>query len=294
MDRAAARTGVVFGLAAYVWWGLVPIYFKAVAHVPAMEVLAHRIIWSIVLLAVLMRVYGRWAAALAVLRDRGTLLTLCGSTTLLACNWFTFIWAVANDQLREASLGYFINPLVSVMLGFVFLGERLRRWQMVSVALAAVGVLFLAYSYGRPPWVALILAGSFGLYGLLRKTARADSLVGLSVETMILGPIAAAYLGYLLVTGHAVFGSLSLGTDGLLALGGVITAVPLLWFANAARRLRLATMGFLQYVAPSLQLTLAVVAFGEAFTRAHGVSFGLIWAALAIYSVDTFRASRGK
>lgn len=285
---------MVFGLAAYLWWGLVPIYFKAVAHVPAMEVLAHRIIWSIVLLTILMRVYGRWAAALAVLRDRGTLLTLCGSTTLLACNWFTFIWAVANDQVREASLGYFINPLVSVMLGFVFLRERLRRWQMVSVALAAVAVLLLAYSYGKPPWVALILAGSFGLYGLLRKTARADSLVGLSVETMILGPIAAAYLGYLLVSGNAVFGSLSLGTDGLLALGGVVTAVPLLWFANAARRLRLATMGFLQYIAPSMQLTLAVVAFGEAFTRAHTVTFGLIWAALAIYSVDTFRASRGK
>jgi chloramphenicol-sensitive protein RarD len=260
--------------------------------VSAPEVLAHRIIWSVVLLAVLMRVYGRWRVAVAALRDRRTVMTLLGTTGLIALNWFVFIWAVANDQVLQASLGYFINPLVNVLLGFVFLRERLRRWQTFSVMLAAVSVAYLAYSVGAIPLVALVLAGSFGFYGLLRKTAKVDALVGLTVETMLLLPLALAYLGYLAARQECVFGTESWRMNVLLAMGGVITAVPLLWFTNAARRLRLATLGFLQYVAPTGHFLLAVVAYGEPFARTHLISFACIWTALLIYSLDTARHSR--
>jgi len=278
---------VAYALAAYLWWGMVPIYFKAVAYVPAMEVLAHRIVWSVVLLIILMRVYGRWRTALEALRCPKTVITLCVTTLLLALNWFTFIWAVAHDQVLQASLGYFINPLLSVLLGFVFLGERLRRWQMFSVALATVGVIYLTIACGQMPAVALILATTFGVYGLLRKTAKVDALVGLTVETVLIGPFALAYLIYLGVGGVGFFATVSRGTDLLLAFAGVVTAVPLLWFANAARRLRLSTLGFLQYIAPSLQFLLAVAAYGEIFTKEHLITFTCIWTALVIYSIDT-------
>ena len=291
--RRAARAGVGYGVAAYGWWGLVPVYFKAVAHVAPAEVLAHRIIWSVVLLAVLMRIYGRWRAAVAALRSRSTVITLLGTTTLIALNWFVFIWAVVHDRVLEASLGYFINPLVNVLLGFVFLRERLRRWQMLSVALAAVGVAYLTFNYGQVPIIALVLAGSFGLYGLLRKTAKVDALTGLTVETTLLAPLALAYLGVLAWGHECSFGTESWRTSGLLALGGVITAVPLLWFTNAARRLRLATLGFLQYLAPTGHFLLAVVAYGEPFSQVHLICFACIWTALVIYSIDTVTHAPG-
>jgi len=289
---STAVAGVLFGLAAFLWWGLVPIYFKAVAHVSPWEVLAHRIVWSVVLLAVLMRVYRRWPAAVEAVRCRQTVVTLLGTTVLIALNWFVFIWAVGNDRLLEASLGYFINPLVNVLLGFVFLRERLRRWQWISVALAAAGVIYLTWRLGTLPTVGLLLAGSFGFYGLLRKTARVDALVGLTLETTLLAPLALAYLLYLASQEACAFGFQSRQTDVLLALAGVITAVPLLWFANAARRLRLATIGFLQYLAPSLQFMLAVLVYGEPFSTSHLTAFACIWTALAIYSVDTARSRR--
>lgn len=285
---------MAYGVAAYLWWGLVPVYFKAVAHVTPGEVLAHRVIWSVVLLAVLMRIYGRWPGAAAALRDRKTILTLLGTTTLIAANWFVFIWAVDHDRVLEASLGYFINPLVNVLLGLVFLRERLRRWQMVSVALAALGVTYLTLSYGSLPAVALVLAGTFGFYGLLRKTAKVDALVGLTIETTLLAPLAFAYLVYLTSRRECCFGTQAWQTDVLLAAAGVVTAVPLLWFTKAARRLRLATLGFLQYLAPTGHFLLAVVAFGETFTQAHLVSFACIWAALLIYSVDTATCPPGE
>ena len=287
-----ARVGVAFGVAAYLWWGLVPIYFKAVAHVPATEVLAHRIIWSTVLLAGLMGWFGRWPAAIASLKSRRTMVTLGATTVLIACNWFVFIWAVANDRLLEASLGYFINPLLNVLLGVVFLRERLRRWQIVSVVLAGIGVFYRTVQLGELPVVALILAGTFGMYGLLRKTAPVDALSGLTVETALLLPFAVGYAVYMGVGDRAVFGTSSVGTSVLLAMGGIITAVPLLWFTNAARRLRLATLGFLQYIAPTLQFLLAVAAFDEPFRRGQLVSFGCIWIALAIYSADTAWSAR--
>lgn len=298
-DHAEARVGIMFGLACYGWWGLVPIYFKAVRQVPAAEVLAHRVIWSVVLLAVLMRLYRRWGAAGVALRQHGSIALLACTTVLIAANWFTFIWAVANDHVLQASLGYYINPLVNVLLGFVVLKERLRRAQLVSVGLAAVGVIYLAVQLGEWPIVALFLAFTFGFYGLLRKIARVDALTGLTIETGFLLIPALAYLVFLGFAAGAegtdsrlVFGHHSRAMDALLMLGGVITAVPLLWFANAARRLRLATIGFLQYIAPSVQFLLAVAVYGERFTTAHLVSFVCIWSALAIYTADAWRVAK--
>jgi len=284
-----ARIGVAYGLGAYLSWGFVPIYFKAVSGVPALEVLAHRVVWSVLLLVCILRWRKRLRSAWSVMRDRTVLLTLIGTTILIAVNWFTFIWAVANDRLLEAGLGYFTNPLVNVLLGFVFLRERVRPWQAVSVLLAAIGVGVRTYYLGSLPAVALILAFSFGFYGLLRKTARVEALIGLTVETTILLPFALAYLGYLTATHHIVFGAQSWSTTLLLAMCGAITSIPLLWFTNAARRLRLATIGFMQYLAPTFQCLLAVVVYGEPFARTQWITFGFIWTALAIYSVDALR-----
>jgi len=290
--KRSARVGVAYGLAAYLAWGLVPIYFKAVAQVAPLEVLTHRVIWSVALLAGLMLARRRVRLVLEAARSRRTMVTLLGTTVLIACNWFIFIWSVANNHVLQASLGYYINPLVNVLLGVVFLKERLRPGQTVSVVLAATGVTYLALSYGRLPWIALMLAGSFGLYGLLRKTAPVGSLVGLTVETTLLAPLAVGYALYLWMTGNGSFARGDLGIDGLLALAGVVTAVPLLWFTSAARRLRLTTMGFLQYLAPTGHFLLAVLAYREQFTAAQAVTFVCIWAALAIYSFDTVRAGR--
>ncbi len=281
---------MAFALAAFTAWGFIPLYFKAVAVVPPLEVLAHRVLWSLVLLLLIQLVRGRLGRVGAALRHGRTLAVLAVTTVLVAGNWLVFIWSVTNAHLLEASLGYFINPLVSVLLGFVFLRERLRPGQLLAVGLAMVGVLWLAVGTGTLPWVALFLAGSFGLYGLLRKLTRPDGVTGLAVETLLLAPVA---LGWLVLSGRRgvlVFGQGDGTLTWLLVAAGVVTALPLVWFAEGARRLRLATLGFLQYVAPSLQFLLAVVAFGEPFSRDHAVSFGLIWTALAIYSVDTARS----
>jgi chloramphenicol-sensitive protein RarD len=286
-NARAARVGVAYGVAAYLWWGLCPIYFKAIASVPALQILGHRIVWSVVLLVLLTLVQRRWAPVWTVCRDRRTLLRLCVTTALIANNWGLFIWAVTHDQLLQASFGYFINPLVNVLLGFVFLRERLRRMQTVAVLLAVAGVAYLIIGYGQVPWLALVLAFSFGFYGFLRKTTRADALVGLTVETALLTPIALAYLVYQGLRGDGAFGMVSREMDLLLVSAGVVTAVPLLWFAAAAKRLWYSTLGILQYLAPTGQFLLAVLAYGEPFTREHLISFSLIWAALIIYTADT-------
>lgn len=290
--QRGVRLGVLCGLGAFAWWGLVPIYFKSVSAVQPMEVLAHRVIWSVVLLVILMLAQQQWRSAIALLRSRRTLLTLVVTTALIATNWFIFIWAVANEYILQASLGYFINPLVNVALGFAFLGERLTRWQTASVALAASGVGYLTVAYGSFPWIALVLAFSFGFYGLLRKTAPVGSLVGLTVETALLLPAALGYLIWLTARQEAAFAAGSCQLNLLLPLAGVITAVPLIWFAVAARRLRLATLGFLQYLAPTGHFLLAVLAYKEPFTVEHLISFTCIWTALAVYSLDTVRSSQ--
>ena len=281
-DRTALLGGL-YALAAFSFWGLIPVYFKAVGHVPADEVLAHRMVGSSVLLAGLIALLRRWPNISVALRDRVQVLTLMATTLLMAVNWFTFIWAVEAGRVLEISLGYYVNPLVSVLLGTLFLRERLTAWQGVAVALACLGVGTLAVEARGFPWVSLVLALTFGVYGLLRKIAPVRPIEGLFIETLMMTPFALAYLVYLEAQGVAVFGHLDRATDGLLLLAGAVTALPLIWFASAARRLRLSTVGFFQYLAPSCHFLLAVFLFGEPFTRTHLVTFVCIWSALAIY-----------
>jgi chloramphenicol-sensitive protein RarD len=290
--RERVRAGVLYGVAAYGLWGVFPLYFRAIRQVPPLEIVCHRVIWSLAFLLVLMSLRGGWRATRAALRSRRNVVTLGATTLLIAGNWLVFIWAVAHDHVLEASLGYFINPLVNVLLGFVFLRERLRRWQLVSVGLAAAGVAYLTLAGGHLPGVALFLAGTFASYGLLRKIAQVDALVGLTVETALLAPLALAYLAYQVARGTISFGHGAPRVDGLLLLAGVVTAIPLLWFTEAARRLRLTTMGFLQYMTPTGHFLLAVLVFGETFRWAQGVAFACIWAALAMYSIEAATRAR--
>lgn len=275
-------------LVAYGLWGLLPIYWKLLSEVPAIEVLTHRIVWSLGFIAALLFARSGWRRTLGFLRDRETRRVMFLSTALIATNWFIFIWAVSADRVTEASLGYYINPLLNVALARVFLGERLRPLQGVAVALAALGVAWLTFSRGALPWVSVVLAVTFALYGLVRKRAPVGAVEGLATETGLVTPLA---IGYLLTLTPA-FGHLVTSdalTVSLLVGAGVITAVPLLAFAGAARRLRYSTLGMIQYVAPTLQLGCAVLLYGEAFTADHAVTFGLIWVAVLVYVVDMVR-----
>jgi chloramphenicol-sensitive protein RarD len=294
---ASSKHGIIYGIAAYGSWGLFPLYFKAVASVPPVEVLAHRALWSFVVLAVLVGWVGRWGELWRELRSRKLRLMLAASTLLITVNWLLYIQAVATDRVLEASLGYFVNPLVSVLLGVAFLGERLRLYQTLSIVLALAGVLVMVALLGEVPWIALTLALTFALYGLLRKIMPVDGLVSLAVETLLMAPVALAYLAWLAASrggGQGFTWGMATGPGmcGLLMLSGPITSIPLLFFGAAARRLRLSTMGILQYLSPSLQFMLAVAVFREPFTAAKAVSFGLIWLAIALYTADSFRAVR--
>ena len=286
-DVRESRKGLIYGLAAYLSWGLAPAYYRLLQDVAPVQILAHRILWSVVFLLPLVAYRRMWGDVAAAVRDRRTFWTLIASTVCITANWFTFIYAVSVNKVVESALGYYMNPLVVVLLGVVFLKERLRRWQVVSLILAAVAVAILTAARGGLPIISLVLAVSFAVYGLLRKTVNAGPMVGLFVETLILLPVAGAVIA-VGASKHGV--RWTGGTYALLAGAGVITAVPLLWFANAARRLRLATMGLLQYLAPTCSFLLAVVFFDEPFTPAQRIAFPLIWAALAIYTVDSYRA----
>lgn len=287
--HATQRTGFLYGIAAYAWWGLIPLYFKATANVSPWEVLTHRVIWSLALLAALTALRGRWGLLVGLLRDRRTLATMSATMLLIATNWLVFIWAVANGRVLQASLGYFINPLVNVLLGRLFLGERLRPLQASAVVLAALAVAWLALGHGELPVISLVLALSFSLYGLLRKLARPDGTQGLTIETLLLAPAALAWLAWREAHGGTAFLHAWPGTTLLLAAAGIVTALPLVWFAEAARRLRYGTVGFLQYITPTSQFLLAVAVFGEPFTRDHALTFVAIWAALGLYSWDALR-----
>jgi chloramphenicol-sensitive protein RarD len=286
-----ARAGLAYGLIAYGWWGLVPIYFKAVAHVPPLAVLAHRVVWSVAFLAIVIAAQRRWREVLAVLRDRRMMLTLIGSTVMVSINWLLFIYAISINQVLQSSLAYFINPLLFVAMAVVLLKERLRAAQVVAIVIAAAGVLYLTTRGGQVPWLALGMAGSFAMYGLLRKVAPVSPLVGLTVETLLLFVPAVVVAGWY-VARDGTGAGMDARTYLLLVLAGIITTVPLLAFAAAARRLPLATMGFLQYVAPTGQFLLAVYRYGEPFTRTHAISFGCIWAGLAIFSISSLHDYR--
>jgi len=279
-------------VAAFLLWGLFPLYWKLLAAVPALEVVAHRMAWGLVAVAAWVTLRGRWADARAVASRPRTVGRLAASGALISVNWLLYIWAVVHDRVVEASLGYFINPLVNVVLGVMVLHERLSRAQRIAVVLAAAGVAVLTLAHGRLPWIALALAISFGLYGLARKTVGADAVVGLLWETALVTPLAVAYLVSLGHRGTGAFGASHPGTSALLALGGPVTAVPLALFAQGARSLPLATVGFLQYLSPSLQFLLAVLVFREPFTTVHAATFAFIWAALAILTWDLRRRLR--
>jgi chloramphenicol-sensitive protein RarD len=277
----SSRSGLLCGLAAYTAWGFIPLYFRAVSEVSPLIVLCHRIFWSVLFLVVVISVRNQWAMIWPVFRNRRSMLLLSAGAAFIAINWLIFIYSVVSHQVLQSSLGYFINPLFSILLGMIFLGERLRRWQWVAVIIAGVGVLNLALRSDRLPWIALSLAGSFGLYGLVRKKVDIDSLHGLLVETSVLLPVALVVLALPAVR-HVSAHSL-----GLLSLSGVITAVPLLFFGVALRRLKLSTMGFLQYVGPTLQFLVALVVFHEALDQAKLVSFALCWLAIGVYAADS-------
>jgi chloramphenicol-sensitive protein RarD len=284
-----AGRGLLCGLTAYVVWGFFPVFFKAVRQVPPLEVVSHRIVWSAGFLIVVVTLLGKWGGIAASLRAPRTLAALVLSTALIFTNWLVFIFAVGRGEVLQSSLGYFITPLVNILLGFIFLRERLRPLQWCSLLLAVAGVLCLTVRYGSFPWIAVVLAFTFGMYGLIRKTVAIDSLGGLTVETLLAGPAALVYLLFIAKTGRGAF--LSGGSvDILLPLAGVVTAIPLLLFACAARRLRLATMGFLQYITPTLHFLLAVLLYRETFTPTHFASFAAIWAGIALYSVDAIRS----
>lgn len=283
---SSLRRGIAQASLAYACWGLFPLYFKALQAVPPLELLAHRVAWSLVFVGALLAWQRRWAWLGPALRDGAVLRSFGASALLIAANWFLYIWAVVNDRIVESSLGYFINPLVNVLLAALVLHERLRRGQWAAVALAAAGVAWLTWQAGAPPWIALALACSFAGYGLLRKTAPLGALEGLAMETLILGPLAVAVLTALAWQGSARFVDAGLGTQALLLAAGPITAIPLLLFAAGARRIPFALLGLLQYIGPTLQLLVGVWVFGEPFGASQAVGFALIWAALALYSAE--------
>ncbi len=290
-DKTVTR-GVVCAVSAYLLWGGFPVFFKMVAHVFPLEVLAHRIFWSAFFLMILVMVTGQWRSTLKIYKQKQLVGMLFLSTLLISTNWGIFIYAVAAGHVLESSLGYYINPLLSIFLGFVFLGERLSRGQKFSLVLAASGVTFLALRYGQIPWISLCLAISFGFYGLVRKKARIDALQGLMVETTLIIPLAFSYMVYLYFSGSGAFLNISAGTDFLLIFSGILTALPLLLFNAATLKLRLMTIGFLQYITPSLHFILAVWVYDELFSQTHLICFVLIWAGLLIYSIDGFRQTQ--
>lgn len=289
---AEARGGAIYATLAFVTWAALPVYFKAVAEVSPWEVLAHRVFWSMVFVALLLLLWRKRRGLRAALHDRSVLGWLTVSALLVSSNWLIFIWAIANEHVLESSLGYFINPLLNVVLGVLVLRERLRRAQWIAISLGALGVANLVWQHGQLPWIALSLAITFGLYGLIRKRTPVDALTGLFIETTLIAPIALAYLIYLAVNDSGAFGAVHWRLDLLLMSAGILTASPLILFAAAARRLTLSTLGQLQYTVPTGHFLLAVFAFGEPFTRAHAVTFALIWAALLIYALDTYRGER--
>ncbi len=289
MTVGSQRRGLAYAFGAFFLWGLFPLYWKQLAGVPALEVVAHRTAWGFACLAVWVTLRRRWREVRAVAAVPRTLAVLATGATLIGFNWLLYIWAVTHGHIVDASLGYYLNPLVNVLLGIVVLRERLSRRQALAVSLAALGVSVLTVSHGRLPWIALALAGSFGLYGLVRKTVQADALVGLLWETALLAPLAILFLSFLAARGSGAFAEGSLLVSLLLALGGAVTVVPLLLFALGARALPLSTLGFVQYVSPSLQFLLGVFVYHEPFGAAHAVSFAFIWTALALLSLEMRR-----
>ena len=290
-DRNESRSGLIAGLIAYSLWGVFPIYFKLVDTVAPAEVLMHRIVWAVPFGALILLFRKQWPEVRRALANRGVVLWLTLSALCITVNWFIYIWAVMNDRIFETSLGYYINPLMYVLVGVLFFGERLRSLQISAVVLAAIGVSVLAISGGEFPWVALSLGGLFTAYGVIRKRVAVGAMPGLFVETTLLFPFAFVPLVWLIWSGASAFSSGDTSLNVLMLLAGPVTVMPLLLFAVAARKLTLTMVGFLQYLAPTLQFLIGVY-YGEELTTAHLICFGSIWTAVALFSIDAFRSAK--
>ena len=285
--RSESIFGVIYAGCAFLIWGISPIYWKTLTGVPAFEIIMHRVVWSFLFLFPLIAVRRRWSEVVGAIKNLRILLTLIFTAVILSFNWFLYVWAINNEYMLQASLGYYINPLVNVVLGMLLLRERLRLTQLLAVLLAASGVVYLTVYYGEFPWIALTLASSFGLYGLIRKVAPVGSLVGLAVETLLISPPAAVYLFYLGAQGTGFIFRGSIKMDLLLMGTSLLTAVPLLLFTSGARRIYLSTVGLMQYIAPTGMFLLAVFVYQEPFSMAKVWTFVMIWTALGIYSTDS-------
>ncbi|ACB84451.1 EamA family transporter RarD [Natranaerobius thermophilus] len=295
MGANEAKKGVFLGLSAYILWGLLPLYWDLLDQVPAEQVLAHRIFWSCFFVGFIVCINKNWRMVGNIFKSRRNLAITLLAAVVISANWFTYIWGVQANRVVEASMGYYINPLVAVMLGVLVLKEKLSTTKKISVAIATLGVLVMTFSYGQFPWVALVLAFTFAFYGLIKKTIPVDPIPGLFLETAILAPIVLAYLTFHEVQGTGALGDAPLHLILLLMGAGVATSTPLLLFSMAARKVKLSTVGFMQYISPTLSLYLGVFIFNEPFTSIHLFTFGCIWIALALYtwdSVKTYRESR--
>ena len=291
-EQQRTRQGILLAIGAYTMWGIAPIYFKSLSEVSPLEILSHRVVWSFFLLALLLQVGRGWRKVRDTLTSKPKMMFLVATSLLVGANWLIFIWAVNANHMLDASLGYYINPLINVLLGMFFLGERLRKLQWCAVALAAIGVLIQLIAFGSIPVVAIALAFSFGFYGLLRKKVNLEAQTGLFIETLVMLPAAAIYLLFIADTATSDFLANPMQLNLLLVAAGVITTLPLLCFTGAATRLKLSTLGFFQYIGPSLMFLLAVLIYGEAFTMDKAITFAFIWGALVIFSFDGLRNNK--
>lgn len=278
------QTGIWYAVGAFLSWGILPLYWKALKSVPAWEILAHRIVWSFIFMGILITYHRRWNDLKAVISIRNKLPAVLACSVLISANWGIYIWAVNASHIVDASLGYFINPLLSICLGMLVLRERSNFWQWVALATATTGVLIITVQFGKIPWIALSLAFTFGLYGLVKKMANIGSMIGITMETMIVMPFAFGYLLWLQQKGSGAFGNAPVWITLLLAGTGIITVVPLLWFARAALRVPLSVVGFTQYLNPTMILFFGLFLYHEKFTTVHLISFIFIWCALAFFS----------
>ncbi|AWB59241.1 MULTISPECIES: EamA family transporter RarD [unclassified Colwellia] len=292
IEKDALRGGIIFAISAYTMWGIAPLYFRLIDHINADEILVHRVVWSTILLTLIVLLTKRWGNFIATITQPKIVMQLTISATFLAVNWFMFIWAVNNDHLLDASLGYYINPLFSVALGVVFLGERLRFWQLFAVGLAFIGVLIQLIMIGSLPIISLALAATFGTYGLLRKKMPLDSFVGLLIESLMMLPIALIYWLFFLQTTTTNMFENTMSLNTLLICTGIVTTAPLLCFSAATKRMTLTALGFFQYIGPSIMFVLATFYYEEPLYFAKLITFACIWTALAIFSFDSVKARR--
>ena len=285
-EQTNAKKGVLLAIGAYTMWGIAPIYFKTITFVPALEILSHRVIWSFFFLAIIIHFSHQWRNVVSIFQSKSKMLYLIATALLIGANWLIFIWAINANHMLDASLGYYINPLINVVFGMLFLGERLRKLQWFAVALAAIGVAIQIVVFGSVPVVAFALAISFAFYGLLRKKVSVNGQTGLFIETLVLIPAALIYLAWFADSATSSMANNELNLNVLLISAGIVTTLPLLCFTGAATKLKLSTLGFFQYIGPSLMFLLAVLIYGEAFSTDKAITFTFIWGALVVFSYD--------